>query len=75
MKINRQARFVVCVANTDCEDLKVRKIYQTLPDEAATADALVRIVDESGEDYLYPAELFIQIELPQALENALVPAA
>jgi len=75
MKINRQARFVVCVANTDCEDLKVRKIYQTLPDEAATADALVRIVDESGEDYLYPAELFIQIELPQALENALMPAA
>ena len=75
MKINRQARFVVCVANTDCEDLKVRKIYQTLPDEAATADGLVRIVDESGEDYLYPAELFIQIELPQALENALMPAA
>ena len=75
MKINRQARFVVCVANTDCEDLKVRKIYQTLPDEAATADGLVRIVDESGEDYLYPAELFIQIELPQALANALMPAA
>ena len=75
MKINRQARFVVCVANTDCEDLEVRKIYQTLPDEAAAADGLVRIVDESGEDYLYPAELFIQIELPQALENALMPAA
>ena len=75
MRINRQARFVVCVANTDCEDLEVRKIYQTLFDEAAAADGLVRIVDESGEDYLYPAELFIQIELPQALENALMPAA
>ena len=75
MRINRQARFVVCVANTDCEDLEIRKIYQTLPDEAAAADGLVRIVDESGEDYLYPAELFFQIELPQALENALMPAA
>ena len=75
MTKQKDSRFVVCVANTDCEDLEVRKIYQTLSDEAAAADGLVRIVDESGEDYLYPAELFIQIELPQALENALMPAA
>jgi len=67
--------FVVCVANNDCEDLEVRKIYQSLPDEAAAADGLLRIVDESGEDYLYPADLFIQIELPQAVEKALLPAA
>jgi hypothetical protein len=75
MATKKETRFVVCVANNDCEDLEVRKIYQKLPDEGAAADGLLRIVDESGEDYLYPAELFIQIELPQAVENALVPAA
>jgi hypothetical protein len=67
--------FVVCVANDDCEDLEVRKIYQTVADESAAHDGLLRIVDESGGDYLYPANLFLSIELPQAVENALTPAA
>jgi primosomal protein N' len=67
--------FVVCVNNDDYEDLEVRKIYQVLPDEPATEDGLLRIIDESREDYLYPAKLFLQIELPQAIEKALVPAA
>jgi hypothetical protein len=75
MTKSKQLRFVVCVANTDCEDLEVRKIYQTIPDDAAAEDGLLRIVDESGEDYLYPAQLFVQIELPQAVEKALLPAA
>ena len=68
-------RFVVCIANQDCEDLEVRKIYQTVLDDAAGSDNLIRIIDESGEDYLYPAEFFIQIELPKAAENALLNAA
>ena len=68
-------RFVVCIANKDCEDLEVRKIYQTVPDDVAARDGLMRIVDESGEDYLYPADYFVQIELPQAAEKALLPAA
>jgi hypothetical protein len=75
MRNNREARFVVCVANTECEDLEVRKIYQVLPDDDAAVDGLLRIVDESGEDYLYAADLFLQIELPQAVEKALLPAA
>jgi len=70
-----QAKFVICVRNGDAEDLEVRKIYQVIPDEAASTDGLLRIMDESGEDYLYPADLFIQIELPQAIEKALLPAA
>jgi len=69
------SKFVVCVSNDECDDLEVRKIYQVIPDEAASADGLLRIVDESGEDYLYPANLFLQIELPQSIEKALVPAA
>ncbi|HXM48505.1 MAG TPA: hypothetical protein VN956_11725 [Pyrinomonadaceae bacterium] len=72
---SKEPRFVVCVNNNECEDLEVRKLYQVLPDEAAAADGLLRVVDESGEDYLYPAELFLQIELPQASEKALLPAA
>jgi len=75
MTKTRQATFVVCVANRECEDLEVRKIYQVIPDDAAAMDGLVRIVDESGEDYLYPSELFVEIELPQAVEKALIPAA
>jgi hypothetical protein len=72
---NKEPRFVVCVKNNECEDLEVRKLYQALPDEEAAADGLIRVVDESGEDYLYPSELFLQIELPQAIEKALLPAA
>ncbi|HMG76772.1 MAG TPA: hypothetical protein VK582_25080 [Pyrinomonadaceae bacterium] len=72
---SKEPRFVVCVNNSECEDLEIRKLYQVVPDEAAAADGLLRVVDESGEDYLYPAELFFQIELPQAIEKALLPAA
>ena len=70
-----EPKFVVCVRNHDADDLEIRKIYQVIRDEAASIDGLLRIVDESGEDYLYPADLFIQIELPQAIEKALLPAA
>ncbi len=55
----KELRFVVCIQNDDCEDLEIRKIYQVLPDEAAAIDGLLRIVDESGEDYLYAARLFL----------------
>ena len=73
--LGKQPGFVVCVNNDDCEDLEVRKIYQVLPDKDAAADGLLRIVDESGEDYLYPAKFFLHIELPQAVEKALSPVA
>lgn len=72
---NKEPRFVVCIKNHEAEDLEVRKLYQVLPDEKAAADGLLRVVDESGEDYLYPSELFLQIKLPQAIEKALLPAA
>lgn len=67
--------FVVCIGNDDCEDLEIRKLYQVLPDDAAAEDGLLRVVDESGEDYLYPAALFLKIDLPQEIERALLPAA
>jgi signal transduction histidine kinase len=70
-----EPRFVVCVRNEDCEDLEPRKIYRVLPDVDAGRDGYVRVVDESGEDYLYPADYFLSIELSRDVEEALMSAA
>jgi hypothetical protein len=69
-------KFAVCIRNEDYEaSLELHKIYRVLPDEDAKIDGDIRVVDESGEDYLYPAEWFVFIELPQALEKSLLRAA
>ncbi len=67
--------FVLCIRSEDCEDLEARKVYRLLPDETATRDGYVRVIDESGEDYLYPQDYFVPIELPQEAEKALLSAA
>ncbi len=69
------SRFVLCIKNDDCDDLEPRKIYRVLPDEASAADGYIRVIDESGEDYLYPQDYFVDIELPQAARKALLSAA
>ena len=71
MKNSRPARYAICLKNKNCEDLVVRKIYPVLSDERAEKDNHIRIIDESGEDYLYPASYFFVIELPQKVERAL----
>ena len=59
-----QPRFAVCVDNAAYpDDLRVRMIYQVLPDESAARSNYVRVVDETGEDYLYPAKLFVVIDV------------
>ena len=63
--------YVLCVDNKDCEDLEKRKIYQVLPDEDAKQEGYLRIIDESGEDYLYPESYFIHIQLPREAQEAL----
>ena len=69
---SEEARFVICIADGGYEDdLKVRTVYQVLPDESAARSNYVRIVDETGEDYLYPASLFVPINLPREAERAL----
>ena len=69
-------KFVVCVNNADHPaSLELHKIYRVLPDEDAAVDGDIRVIDESGEDYLYPAEWFVPIELPQAVEKSLLQAA
>ena len=69
-------RYFVCVNNDDYGvSLELRKIYEGLPDLASEQHNQVRIIDESGEDYLYPAHCFIAITLPHAVQQALKLAA
>ncbi len=64
-------RFVVCIRNTGYPaSLELRKIYQALTDGEAETHGLVRVIDESGEDYLYPQSFFMAVELPQRVASA-----
>lgn len=68
----KKKRFVVCIRNTGYPAcLELRKIYQVLPDPEAEAHGLTRVIDESGEDYLYPQKFFVSVDFPQAVESAL----
>jgi len=75
--LNRHTNeFVVCVRNDGYEvSLELRKIYQVVPDTGAARHRLLRVIDESGEDYLYPRDFFLSIELPKAVERALLEVA
>jgi len=67
--------FVICLNNQDAEDLQLGKVYQVLGDESAAQDDYLRVVDDSGEDYLYPKEYFAPITLPKIAERVLFPVA
>jgi hypothetical protein len=69
-------QFVVCVKNEGYPaSLERRKIYQVLTDSQAATHHLIRVIDESGEDYLYPIDYFVPITLPQPILKALALAA
>jgi hypothetical protein len=64
-------QFVVCVKNKDyAASLELRKLYQVVADETATTLGQIRVIDESGEDYLYPEEYFVPVQLPLSAEKA-----
>jgi hypothetical protein len=66
-------RFVVCIENAGYPvSLELHKIYRLVPDAAAARDGDVRIVDESGEDYLYPVEWFAPVDLPRRVKSSLL---
>lgn len=67
--------FVPCLHNEASDDLQVRKVYRVLPDESAAKDDYVRVIDESGEDYLYPATFFAPIQLSESASETLLKAA
>lgn len=74
-KERQESRFAVCINNDGYEaSLEVGKLYRVIPDEEAARHGYMRVVDESGEDYGYSAKRFFPMEIPHALEKALVTA-
>jgi hypothetical protein len=68
--------FAICLDNTDYPaSLEVGKLYRVIPDEEAAAEGYLRVVDESGEDYAFVANRFHPVQLPQAVEQALLAAS
>ncbi len=68
--------FAVCINNSEYPaSLELYKIYRNLPDEGAAQDGDIRVIDESGEDYLYPAGWFVPVELPREIEASLLRAS
>ncbi len=73
---NTRRQLALCLRNKGYEvSLERRKIYQVVPDRDATAHGQLRVIDESGEDYLYPATFFAPIKLPRTLRRAVLAAA
>lgn len=65
-------KFVVCINNEKYPaSLELHKIYRLIPDEDADAEGDIRIIDESGEDYLYPSSYFVPINVPHIVEESL----
>ncbi len=78
MAINakNQLPFAVCISNEGYPvSLEVGKLYQIIPDEAAESHGYLRVIDESGEDYGYSMDRFFPIQIPAALQEALLKAA
>jgi hypothetical protein len=70
-----RGRYVICVRNgTYRASLEPRKVYRVLEDAAAEKSALVRVIDESGEDYLFPSDLFVPIDVPAKARPAFTRA-
>ena len=74
--IELTSEFVFCLYNDDYPaSLERHKIYRVVSDEDAASDGDIRIIDESGEDYLYPASYFVPIKVPQVVEESLLKAS
>jgi len=72
MRVQQSASsFALCVDARGLEDLEARKVYQVLPDREAHREGYVRVIDESGEDYIYPSDLFVPVKLPAAVARRL----
>ena len=66
-----RSTYVLCIENRDCDDLEKGKVYAKITDSKAKRDGFIRVVDESGEDYLYPDSYFVPIEIPAEARQAL----
>lgn len=68
-------KFAICIHSDDVDMLTPRMIYHVLPDESAATSNYIRVIDNEGEDYLYPADYFICVDFPQEIERALLRAS
>ena len=66
-----KTKFVLCVEDRECDDLEKGKVYRILSDTKAKRDGYLRVIDESGEDYLYPESYFVSLDLPSKAKTAL----
>jgi hypothetical protein len=71
----KEQKFALCVRNNACEDLELRKIYPVLSDKRAEEEGYIRVVDESGENYLYPQSYFVFVPLPRKAQAAIAAKA
>ena len=68
-------QFVICTENKDCDDLTPFKIYPVISDKKAAEESYIRVIDESGEDYLYPESYFLPITVTKEIEMAILKVA
>jgi hypothetical protein len=74
--MSAEQKFAICIQNEGYPaSLELWKVYRVLPDEKAAKHQLVRVIDESGEDYLFAESWFVPIKLPQAAEDAMLSAS
>lgn len=71
--MDEKPKFAICVKNEGYQaSLQLWKVYRVLPDEKGAKRKMIRVIDESGEDYLFSASYFVTVELPQEAESALL---
>jgi hypothetical protein len=74
--MSAEHQFVICIKNDGYpESLELWKVYRVMSDEKAAEDELIRVIDESGEDYLYDKDYFAPIKLPKAVAEAMLKAS
>ena len=75
MKKTKDVHFAVCINNEGYEaSLELGKLYQVIPDDEAERNDLIRVIDESGEDYAFAASRFFALEVPSVVQKALLAA-
>ena len=74
--MDTKPQFVICIKNEDYPaSLQLWKIYRVLPDEKGARHNMIRVIDESGEDYLFATSHFVPVKLPQAVKSAILATA
>lgn len=76
MSMDEQWNYAICVRNEGYPaSLELRKLYRVVPDAEAQDTGHIRVIDESGDDYLFPADYFVTLDLPLSVKEALEAAA